>query len=46
MNVTLTSYGLPKRDGVESEDSFAVKSWGETVIAVLADIYCPPVQGH
>ena len=37
MKVTLTSYGLSKRDGVESEDSFAVKSWDETVIAVLAD---------
>ena len=36
MKVNLTSYGLP-RGGEESEDSFAVKAWGETVIAVLAD---------
>ena len=36
MKVSLTSFGLP-RDGVESEDSFAVKAWDETVIAVLAD---------
>ncbi|HSI10979.1 MAG TPA: protein phosphatase 2C domain-containing protein, partial [Chthoniobacter sp.] len=36
MKVNLTSFGLP-RDGEESEDSFAVKAWGETVIAVLAD---------
>ena len=28
---------MPKRDGAESEDSFAVKAWDETVIAVLAD---------
>jgi serine/threonine protein phosphatase PrpC len=37
LKVNLTSYGLPKRDGAESEDSFAVKAWDETVIAVLAD---------
>ena len=36
MKVSLTSFGLP-RNGVESEDSFAVKTWDETVIAVLAD---------
>lgn len=36
MKVNLTSYGLP-RDGEASEDAFAVKAWGETVIAVLAD---------
>jgi serine/threonine protein phosphatase PrpC len=36
LKVSLTSFGLP-RDGVESEDSFAVKAWDETVIAVLAD---------
>ena len=28
---------MSKRDGAESEDSFAVKTWDETVIAVLAD---------
>ncbi len=37
MKISLTSYGLPKCDGEESDDSFAVKAWGETVIAVLAD---------
>ncbi len=37
MKVNLTSYGLPKRDGVESDDAFAVKTWDETVVAVLAD---------
>lgn len=37
MKVTLTSYGLPKSADAESEDAFAVKTWGETVIAVLAD---------
>ena len=36
MRVSTTSFGLP-RDGVESEDSFAVKAWDETIIAVLAD---------
>ena len=37
MKVNVSSYGLPKHDGAESDDSFAVKTWGETVIAVLAD---------
>ncbi len=37
MKVHLTSYGLPRREGSESEDAFAVQTWGETVIAVLAD---------
>ena len=37
LKISLTSYGLPKCDGEESDDSFAVKSWDETVIAVLAD---------
>ena len=37
LKVNLTSFGLPKCDGAESDDSFAVKSWDETVIAVLAD---------
>ena len=35
--MNFTSYGLPKRDGAESDDSFAVQAWDETVIAVLAD---------
>ncbi|MEO6787351.1 MAG: protein phosphatase 2C domain-containing protein [Chthoniobacteraceae bacterium] len=35
--MNLTSYGLPKRDGDESDDAFAVKAWDETVVAVLAD---------
>ncbi len=37
MKIRLTSYGMAKRDGKASEDAFAVKSWDETVIAVLAD---------
>jgi len=37
LKVNLTSYGLAKHDSVESDDSFAVKTWDETVIAVLAD---------
>ena len=37
MKIHSTSYGLPQREGTESHDAFAVKSWGETVIAVLAD---------
>ena len=37
LKVNLTSYGLPKCDGAESDDAFAVKTWDETVIAVLAD---------
>ncbi|MEA3209014.1 MAG: hypothetical protein QOE70_2071 [Chthoniobacter sp.] len=37
VKISLTSFGLPKCDGTESEDSFAVKTWDETVIAVLAD---------
>ena len=35
--MNLSSYGLPRQDGAESDDAFAVKSWDETVIAVLAD---------
>ena len=35
--MNLTSYGLAKSDSAESDDSFAVKTWDETVIAVLAD---------
>lgn len=35
--MNLTSYGLPKHAGAESDDFFAVKAWDETVIAVLAD---------
>ncbi len=37
LKVNLTSFGLSQRDDRESEDSFAVKTWDETVIAVLAD---------
>ncbi len=37
MKINSTSYGLPQKEGTESHDAFAVKSWGETVIAVLAD---------
>ena len=37
MKVRMTSFGLPHNDGSESHDAFEVKSWDETVIAVLAD---------
>jgi serine/threonine protein phosphatase PrpC len=37
MNVQTTSFGLAHSAGEPSHDSFAVKAWEETVIAVLAD---------
>jgi serine/threonine protein phosphatase PrpC len=37
MKVHTTSFGLPENEKTESRDAFAVKAWGETVIAVLAD---------
>ena len=37
VKVNLTSFGLARSDRAESDDSFAVKAWDETVIAVLAD---------
>jgi serine/threonine protein phosphatase PrpC len=37
MKVRITSFGLPHNDASESHDAFEVKSWDETVIAVLAD---------
>lgn len=37
MNVQPTSFGLAHQAGRPSHDSFSVKAWGETVIAVLAD---------
>ena len=37
MKISHTSFGLAKSDRAESDDAFAVKSWDETVIAVLAD---------
>ena len=37
MKVHPTSFGLPQQDGCDSHDVFLVKSWDETVIAVLAD---------
>jgi len=37
MKVHPTSFGLPHSEGSESHDAFAVKSWDETVLAVLAD---------
>lgn len=33
----MTSFGAARSDKEESQDSFAVKSWGQTVIAVVAD---------
>ena len=37
MKVHPTSFGLALRAGEPSRDSFAVKAWDETIIAVLAD---------
>ncbi len=37
LKVNFTSYGIAQGPGKESEDAFGVKSWDETVIAVLAD---------
>jgi serine/threonine protein phosphatase PrpC len=37
MKVHSTSFGLARQPGEISRDSFAVKAWDETVIAVLAD---------
>lgn len=37
MKVHPTSYGLSCVEGQPSSDAFAVKSWGETVVAVLCD---------
>jgi serine/threonine protein kinase len=37
MNIHSTSFGLPHCSGQPSHDSFAVKAWDETIIAVLAD---------
>lgn len=37
MNIHPTSFGLPQQAGQPSHDCFAVKSWDETVLAVLAD---------
>jgi serine/threonine protein phosphatase PrpC len=37
MKVNMTSFGFARSEKNESQDSFGVKSWGETVIAVVAD---------
>ncbi len=37
MKVQITTHGLPQDERAGSDDAFAVKSWDETVIAVLAD---------
>ena len=37
VKVNLTSFGAARSEKEESQDSFAVKWWGETVIAVVAD---------
>jgi serine/threonine protein phosphatase PrpC len=37
VKIYTTSFGLPRKEGAESGDSFAVKAWEETVIAVMAD---------
>jgi serine/threonine protein phosphatase PrpC len=37
VKVHSTSFGLAHKDGSESHDAFAVKSWDDTLVAVLAD---------
>jgi serine/threonine protein phosphatase PrpC len=37
LKVHITTHGLPQDERAGSDDAFAVKSWDETVIAVLAD---------
>lgn len=37
MKIHPTAFGIARVEGSPSADAFAVKSWGETVIAVLAD---------
>lgn len=37
MKVNATSFGCPRSEKEPSQDAFAVKAWGETLIAVLAD---------
>lgn len=37
MKINATSFGCARSDKQPSQDAFAVKSWGETLIAVLAD---------
>lgn len=37
MKIHTTSYGLPRTEGETSSDSFALRVWDETVIAVLSD---------
>jgi serine/threonine protein phosphatase PrpC len=37
MKVQTTSFGLAKDPGEPSQDAFAVRAWGETVIAAVAD---------
>jgi len=37
VKVNLTTFGLPQNEREGSDDAFAAKAWGETVIAVLAD---------
>lgn len=37
MKIRATTYGLAWKDDKPSSDAFAVRSWGETVVAVLAD---------
>jgi serine/threonine protein phosphatase PrpC len=37
MKIHPTAFGIAREEGSPSADAFAVKSWGETVIAVLAD---------
>lgn len=37
MKVNTTSFGISRSETRESQDAFAAKAWGETIIAVVAD---------
>lgn len=37
MKVLTTSHGMAREEGIPSSDAFAVRSWDQTVIAVLSD---------
>lgn len=37
MKVHHTAYSLPCQEGTPSSDAFAVRTWGQTVVAVLSD---------
>jgi serine/threonine protein kinase len=37
MKLRSTTHGIAREEGTPSSDAFAVRTWGETVVAVLAD---------